>query len=347
MKIQMLFFAGIFLGSVACSKEKKDGFNFGAPAVAPIVDGATPEGLKSSLGLLSQDEYLKLLDSASTEESFKSYVTNYVFKKDTTGKVAGPVYYRYWVDMLDQAMTQTQERISGTEDSSDKCWKKAPVSISHTFTIGGQEVSAVGKYSCWENQSTPNAAAGGYQKMAFGKDESHYYFIFITSDSTEFSAERIVIAKAAADSSTAEIWFIGRSLQGGPGGSIISGTANRIVADKTTGAFAYGLTDEAIGSTNCAMFARSNGTILNFQARTPLVGSSGECQDVTGMEWGTGACYDAKTLAPTTGCSGLTSVPANYGASSPFRESDVTALEEDSETITKTDFSAAGIAEFN
>jgi hypothetical protein len=335
--------------SVACSKEDKKSFNFGAPAVAPIVDSATPAGLKGGTSLLSEAEYLSLLDTASTEESFKSYITNYVFKKDETGKVAGPVFYRYWVDILDQSMAQTQTRIEGMEDEPERCWNQAPVSVTHTFTIGGQEVSTTGKYSCWENQGTPNSASGGFQKMAFGKDGSDYYFMTVTSDAAVFSAsqgERIVIAKASADSTTAEIWFIGRSLQGGPGGSQISGVANRIVADKTTGAFAYGLTDEAVGSTNCAMYARSNGTVLNFQARTPLMGSSTQCQDVTGMEWGVGACYDAKTLAPSTGCESLVTVPSNYGAATPFRETDVTVIDEDSESITKFDFSAAGIPEF-
>jgi hypothetical protein len=334
--------------SAACSKEEKKTFDFASPAVAPIVDGATPAGLKGGVSLLSDADFTKLLDSATTEESFKSYITNYVFKKDTTGKVAGPVYYRYWVDVLDEAMAQTKSRITEQEDNADRCWNQAPVSITHTFTIGAQKVSTVGKYSCWENQSTPNSASGGFQKMAFGTDGTDFFFIFVTSDATEFKSfqgERIVIAKAAADSSTAEVWFIGRSLQG-MGTQSMSGVANRIVANKTTGAFAYGLTDEAIGSTNCAMYARSNGTVMNFQARTPLMGSSSECTDVTGMEWGTGACYDAKTLAPTTGCEGLSSVPSNFEASAPFKESDVTVIENDSELITKIDFSALGVAEF-
>jgi hypothetical protein len=347
MKTRITFMPIMFAVLFGCSDKKT--YSFGAPAVAPIVDSATPSGLKGGTALLGTEEFLRLIDSAATEESFKTYITNYVFKKDTTGKVAGPVYYRYWVDVLDSAMAQVDSRIKEQEDTSDRCWNQTPVAITHTFTIGSEEVTATGKYSCWENQSTPTSAAGGFQKMAFGKDETHFYLMYVTSDATEFTAsqgERIIIAKAAADASTADIWFIGRSLQGGPTGSKISGVANRIMADKTTGAFAFGLTDEAIGSTNCAMFARSNGTVVNFQARTPVPASNTECIDVTGMEWGTGACYDAKTLATATGCTDIATVPEGYGTAAPFKESDVTVIEEDSKTITNIDFSAAGVAEF-
>lgn len=332
----------------ACAEDKKS-FKFGAPAIAPIVDSTTPKGLKGGTALLDTEAFLKLIDTAATEESFKTYITNYVFKKDTTLQVAGPVFYRYWVDVLDTTMAQIDGRVAETEDTDDRCWNKEPVSVTHTFTIGAEEVSTTGKYNCWESQSMPNPADGGFQKMAFGKDETHVYLSYFTRDAAEFTGnqgERIIFAKASLDSTSAEIWFIGRSLQGGTAGTQISGVANRIIADKTTGAFSFGLTDEAIGSTNCAMYARSNGTALNFQARTPLSGSSTECQDVENMAWGTGACYDAATLAPATDCTGLDTVPANYGTSAPFKETDVKAIEDDSETIVEFDFAAAGIAEF-
>jgi hypothetical protein len=108
-KIAVLSSAFVLL-SVGCSDDK-NAFNFGAPAVAPNVDSATPSGLKDGNALHGTAEFLNLIDTASTEESFKSYVTNYVFKKDTTGKVAGPVYYRNWVDVLDSGISQVDSRI--------------------------------------------------------------------------------------------------------------------------------------------------------------------------------------------------------------------------------------------
>jgi hypothetical protein len=346
MKKQILSALALTM-SIGCSGEK---YEFGAPEVAPIVDGAVPSGLKGGTSLHSMQDFLQLMDTASTEESFKSYVTNYVFKKDTTGKVAGPVYYRYWIDVLDEGMAQVETRISERDDEDSACWNQDAVELTHTFTIGSEDVKFAGKYNCWESQSTPNSATGGFQKMAFGKDDDNFYLMYVTSDAKEFTSggqgERIVMARAAADSSSADIWFIGRSFQSGPNGSMISGTANHILANKTTGAFSFGLTDEAIGSTNCAMFARSNGSVVNFQARTPVAGSATECQDVTGMAWGTGACYDSATLATATGCEDLKSAPSDFGTSAPFKESDVTAIEEDSKTLANLDFDAAGVAEF-
>jgi hypothetical protein len=94
------------------------------------------------------------------------------------------------------------------------------------------------------------------------------------------------------------------------------------------------------------MYARSNGSLVNFQARTPKLGSSTECTDVQNMTWGSGACYDNKTLAATTGCDGLERVPSEFGAASPFKETDVLDIKADSARITNIDFAAAGVSEF-
>jgi hypothetical protein len=64
------------------------------------------------------------------------------------------------------------------------------------------------------------------------------------------------------------------------------------------------------------------------------------------MAWGTGGCYDAASLASTTGCTELATVPSDFGLTVPFKESDVIDIKADSETITKTDFTAAGVPEF-
>jgi hypothetical protein len=346
--------SAVAISLAACSKKDKkiDGYDYAAPTVAPIVESAAPKGLTGSATLLLADNAFEaILDTAATEASFKTFMSTYMFKKDTTGKVAAPVYYRYWVDVLDDAMTQVKTRIAGTEDSADRCWNKELVTFTHKFTVASQEVSAVGKYNCWELQSTPSSSAnGGFQKMAFGKDETHFYLMYITSDATTLSTpsqgERIIIAKAALDSTSADIWFIGRSLQGSPSGSNIRGVVNRIIANKTDGSFSFGLSDEGIGSTNCAIYARSNGQKVNIQARTPRQGSSTECQNVENMAWDTGGCYDAASLASTTGCTELVAVPSDFGLTVPFKESDVIDIKEDSEVITKTDFAAAGVTEF-
>jgi hypothetical protein len=339
------------LTTFSCSSDdsSKSGYSFGAPEIAPIVDSVTPEGLTSSSSALTQQEYLDLLDTADTEESFKTFVTSYVFKKDTTGKVAAPVFYRYWIDVLDRTMKEVGGRLAESEDKEGACWKKDPVSLTHSFTVGSEDVEVIGKYNCWELQSTPNDAKGGFQKMAFGKDDDYAYLMTVTSDSEEFSSfegERVIFAKAALDSTEADVWFIGRSLQGMTNNQQIRGVANRIIVNKETNAFSYGLSDEGIGSTNCAIYARSNGTILNFQARTPDTGSSDTCKDVTGMEWGTGACYNAATLATATGCESLATAPDDYGVSAPFKETDVAAVKEGSEKITDFDFEGAGVAKF-
>ncbi len=290
------------------------------------------------------------MDTAETEAEFKAYITNYVFRQDTTGTVAGPVFYRYWVNILDEELARLEKRIAADENEPERCWNQPLAEVTNTFTVGGEEVSFVGKYNCLaEATGAVTPENGGVAKMLFGKDETHYYFASITRDAAEFKqneGERIVFAKAAADATTAEIWFIGRSLQVGPAGSHIRGVVNRIMANKTTGAFSYGLSDEGIGSTNCAMYGRSDGTKLNFQARTPKTGSTSECQDVENMTWGTGACYDAATLEPATDCAALATVPTGYGVSQPFKEIDVIDVKEDSESITDFDFLAAGVKEF-
>jgi hypothetical protein len=64
------------------------------------------------------------------------------------------------------------------------------------------------------------------------------------------------------------------------------------------------------------------------------------------MEWGTGACYNAATLATATGCESLATAPEDFGTSTPFKETDVAAVKAGSEEITDFDFEAAGVAKF-
>ncbi len=347
--VGICFFLSILVSSCSAKSSSSSGFSFGAPEISPIVDSATPTGLKGSSASLTKSDFARLLDTADTEASFKAFATSSVFSKNMTGSVAAPVFYRYWVDVLDESMAQIDQRLAGMEENSeDACWNQDAVELTHTFTVGTEVVSVIGKYNCWENQGSPNADKGGFQKMAFGKDENFAYLMYITVDSTTFAAsegERIIFGKVDLDGNNAEIWFIGRSLQGMTNNQQIRGVANRIIANKTTGAFSFALSDEGIGSTNCAMYANSDGSLINFQARTPEQGSSTQCKNVTGMEWGVGACYDATTLESATGCESLAGVTDDFGLSTTFKETDVAAVKAGSETIAGFDFAAAGVAE--
>ena len=188
--------------------------------------------------------------------------------------------------------------------------------------------------------------------MAFGKDADNFYLMYITSDATTLSTsgqgERIVIAKAGADSNTADIWFIGRSFQKTPDSATgtIKAVASRVIANKSTGSFTFSLVNEPSGNSICSIFTRSNGTKTYVEARTAVPGSTNACTDVTGMVPGTAACYDATTMATTTDCSAVSTVPTDFGAESTFIDTDLSGLAADSESITKLDFAALGVGEF-
>lgn len=370
LTISLGFMSSVLVSSsffVACSdKEDKKTFDFGAPKVAEIVDAAAPKGLTGSTTSLAPEcasfnPNAPVTGGWQLMDNYLSYLKCATFQKNANTE--GPAYYRYWVDVLDAAMASTNSRLNGAADSLPACISAAPVEKTFNFdvekTSGTDAVSVTMKLNCFEDQNGPTGAS---QVMAFGKDDTHFYLVYLTKTVQTLAATgdgfMVVLAKADAAGNEADIWFIGNSYQGGEGvvpSDKISTVVNRVIANKSTGAFTYAIAESVIGLTKQSNFIRSDGTNMYFKGQTanPGMGSM-SVQDIVDGSSAAEFCFGAtdlstKTLATCTGAS-LDDVPSNFGMTEAPRSKATTSffsdLKADVNSIIVTDFAAAGIGRF-
>jgi hypothetical protein len=321
--------------SSSCGKENKDkvGYDFQAPKLAPIVDAAAPKALKSGKGPTT----LQLEDTSTvctfqdgsgcdTLQGFLTFAKSYVFQKSSDPAVAAPTYYRYWVDTVDLALSQTKERLKDNkiEEGQTACYSGEAKTVPFVFPIAGQQVTVNAKLFCYEQQTTPDA--GTSQDFAFGKDADSFWLVYRTKDkgTTTGKGSRIVIAKAKANGKEADIWFLGGSYQQTPGAASAQYRVNaqRILANASNGSFVFNsVEDPALPLVFASFFANSNGKKLYMEARTAGEGTSAGAPhvDVAGMAPGTGACLEAGNIeVETTGCDDVKKIPATFGVKTPF-----------------------------
>ena len=366
-----------------CSKDSGGASSFGAPNIGAIVDAAIPTALKTSSASRNRLwDRLSAVPSAhaaqstctsknpasssscSTAAHFVEYLRDEVFQKITG--VAGTQYYRYWIDVLDTAMSETDGRITGSE-SAPACVEQTPVEVAFTFNINTETVTVRQKLQCWEQQTAPGSAT---QNMAFGKDSENVYLVYRTDDNalTNGSGERYVIAKASVDGNQAEIWFVGASCQKA-GGASCSGrsefkvNAQRVLANKSTGSFTFNTVEDetvANGMLFGDFYANSNGTNIYLEAAF----GNGSLTDVSGMtSAGNGAsnCLVASTLSATSAATCNTigrsgGMPSNFGLTAPMRNKHSTVWQADAtargafltalDTISGIDYTAQGVGKF-
>ncbi len=354
-----------------CDKDKKT-YDFGAPNVGAIVEASAPKGLTgagASLTLAADcssfNPNQQITGGWQLIDNYFSYIKCATFQKNPN--VEGPAYYRYWVDVLDKAMAETNKRLNDAADSLPACVTATPTTLTLTFDVesasstSSETVSFPMKFSCYESQSTPTP--GSSQVMAFGKDETHFYLMYITKDAEQLTSTgqgiRIVMAKADASGNEADIWMIGNSYQNGPSvipTDKISTMVNRVIANKTTGAFTYSIAESVIGLTKQSSFIRSNGSYVYFSGQTALPGNDG--LKVTDVVDSTGQinefCYasnslESQNIATCTGV-GLNTVPSNFGLTEVPRAKAVATFFADLKAsvnkISTTDFAALGIQAF-
>ena len=364
-----------------CSKESGSGTTFGAPNIGAIVDAAIPSRLKGASASLRQrkvESWLGLTSAfatsatctsgASADSSGCATASNYidflrseVFEKATG--VSGTQYYRYWVDVLDTAMSQTNSRLA--EDTTPPaCLDQTPVSVNYSFNVNGQSVTVTQKLQCWEQQTAPGATS---QNMAFGKDSEYFYLVYRTDDNalTNGSGERYVIAKATIDGNQAEIWFVGAGCQVVGGGSCSSRSdfkvnAQRVLANKSTGQFTFNSVedDSLTGYIFNDFYGNTDGTNLYLEAG---FARGGTLFDVTGMtSAGNGAnnCILTSDLSSAGTCTSLgrSSMPANFGLTAPMRNKHSSKWQADAsaksayltalQAIADIDYTAQGVGKF-
>ena len=351
----------------ACGGDKdKKTYDFGAPKIAAIVDATAPKALTgSSAGLRVAPDCSAFNPGSVTGgwqlmDNYLSYLKCATFQKNTS--VAAPAYYRYWVDVLDRAMADTNSRLNGAADALPACVTAEPVAKTFTFDIetssSTEAVNVAMKFNCFEDQTGPM----GSQVMAFGKDATHFYLMYLTKDAdtltTTGQGHRIVMAKADAAGNEADIWFIGNSYQGGDSvvpTDKIATVANRVIANKTTGAFTYAMAESVIGLLSQSNFIRYDGTSFYFKGQTTLPGpSSMSVQDIVDGSSNTEFCFGASDLATKTlatcQSANLDDVPSDFGMTEAPRSKATTTffsdLKADVTTILATDFAAAGVGRF-
>jgi len=328
-------------------KKKKVRGSFPVPSVSEVVDEAAPSGLKSGAGLRGMD-LATMLESVATAAGMEEFVKTKVFQEDTTGTIPGAVYYRYFVDVLDRAMDQTETRISATEleEGETRCYTESPVEVSQSLVINGETINWSAKYNCWETQDIPTADRGGKQIMAFGKDDDHFYLNYLTRTSEEYTnsgdGEILVFAKATTDSNEADVIYLGQAYGGPPGNVGMKPAFSRIIANKETGAFSFLLAFEPSGAALCTIFVRSNGEKIYIEARAD---SMGACVDVADMEPGSGKCFAAADMAATTGCEGISTYPSQFLFTGTVDDQNLADIKETSASLVAFDFTAAGVGE--
>jgi len=333
LKITSIF-AIVLTGIFSSCGKKKQGSQFGAPNLGTIVDAAAPSNLKTTSLLFNSELNLNREDRAScsvlnndssgcsTATSFMNFVRSEVFQK--ISGVAATMYYRYWVDVVDTAISQTNTRLAGIEDSA-ACLGQTPATVNFTFPMQGTTVSVSTRLQCWEAQSGSGAAT---QNMAFGKDENYYYLVYRTNDNatTSGSGVRIVIAKATLDGNSTDIWFLGASYQTYGGTTSRRVNAQRVLANKTTGAFTFNSIEEDDVAKNYLFgnfFVNSDATHLYVEAS---FGNGGTITDVTGMTRTNPYCAsvsDLTTAVSASNCNSIDadSLPSNFGLTTPMTNS--------------------------
>jgi hypothetical protein len=378
--IVLLIFASTL--TLGCGNTTSSGGSgFGAPNIGAIVDSATPSNLKSTTTTASYFlERLLGINSAvassatctaagnvstgcGTAENYLEFLRSEVFQKVTGGSVAATLYYRYWVDVLDTAMTETDKRVKS--NNSAACLSQSPVSVDFKFNVSGADVTVTSKLQCWETQTGTGTTT---QNMAFGKDSTHFYLVYRTNDNatTAGSGIRIVIAKAALDGTTADIWFLGASYQSPMGGGATErrGNVQRVLANKTTKAFTFNTVEEddtAKGYLFGSFFANTDGTNLYLEA---AYGAGGAINDVTGMTRAAPYCAALSAITTPLAASTCTTinaanVPSGFGLTAPmtnsstgsatlWQASDTTeaAFEAAVDAIIAKDYTAAGVGVF-
>ncbi len=358
--------AAASIAAVGCEAKKDEGSKasgarFGAPSLGAIVDSAAPGGLTSSSSLQSARMPAKSLapQSIVTDcstytggtnhhelDNFLSFMKCGVFQKNTT--LAGPTYYRYWVDILDATLASIDARFAAAENPP-ACLKATAISKTFQFTLdhadatmSPETVSLPMKFSCYED--TDNYV------MAFGKDDDYYYVANFTSQDSD-ATRVLVMARASKDGNTADLWFLGTSPQSGAAvpawANGKTAVANRVIANKETGSFTYSIAEIPLGLAQQSNFIRSDGSIFYFKAQASDGQSAQDVADGADTEF----CRDAVSLAATTdatACStaGLNVIPTGFGLTTVPRSGGAAFFDElkaDIETIATTDFGALGV----
>lgn len=365
-----------------CSKES-GGYNFGAPNIGAIVDAAIPSTLKTSSASVKSkriESWLGLPSAYATSATCTSVgstvatgcstASNYVefLRSEVFQKVSGvseSQYYRYWVDVLDNAMNETNTRLAGSS-TAPACVDQTPVTVNFSFNVNNQAVTVATKLQCWEQQTAPGSAT---QNMAFGKDSENFYLVYRTDDNSlsNGSGERYVIAKASIDGNQADIWFVGASCQNvgtTPCSSRndFKGNAQRVLANKTTGDFTFNsVEDESLAGAKIFgdFYGNTDGTNLYIEG---AFGNGGTITDVTGMT-ASGAATNCLKVSDLTSlgsdCSptlGRGAMPSDFGLTAPMRNKHTTKWQADStaktaflsalDTISSIDYTAQGVGKF-
>lgn len=364
---------------IGCSKQS--GIDFGAPAIATIVDSATPSSIKSTtttfenffnrFGFASAYAASSTCSSANnvssgcaTAANYLEFIRSEVFQKLTAGSVAATQYYRYWVDVLDAAMTSTNDRLKNNK-GAPACTSQTAVAVDFTFNVNGTSVTTSPKLQCWETQTATGAAT---QNMAFGKDSTSFYLVYRTNDNatTAGSGIRIVIAKASLDATTADIWFLGASYQTVVSSRAVErrGNIQRVLANKSTGAFTFNTAEEddtAKGMLFGNFYANTDGSKIYMEA---AYGAGSSLTDVTGMNRSTPYCASVSAITTALSASQCADInashmPTGFGSTAPFTNSSTgsatlwqantaaeTAYETAIDNIVAMDYTALGVGKY-
>lgn len=191
--------------------------------------------------------------------------------------------------------------------------QKTPTSVDFTFPINGNTVTVTSKLQCWETQTVSGSTAT--QTFAFGKDDDYYYLVYRTFDSctTSGCGKRFLLAKATVDGNKADIWMVGSSKQTANSTTDDSMNVQRILANKSTGAFTFNHVKDPLfnaGIGFASFYGNTDGTKVymegvgavgsNYNAAVGFGYNNGWCASVSALTTSTpGTCGDVdRTVTP-------------------------------------------------
>jgi len=367
----------LLLSACGEDEKKKGSYQFGSPNISEIVEAAAPSGLRSaSAGLNLLADCSTFDPTGSPPPGGWQLIDNYMmwlrcatFQEDTSGKVEGTAYYRYWVDVLDKAMAETEKRLA-SQEVAPSCMQSDPIPLEFSFRVEKPDstesdtANVEMKINCYEKQA--GAPGAESQIMAFGKDDSNFYLIFLIKHAdvlTEVGkGNLIVLAKTDIEGTKADVWALSNTFLGNASGVFefpdgIAISFNRVVADKNTGAFTYSVAESGFGQTKVASFIRSNGSQFSFTGQTSgFVNNQMQLLDIVKASDSDQKqfCYETSDLASLepSQCAeaDLYTVPSDFGLSqAPRGKSDQyfnQDLRADISSIMGTDFEAKEVGEY-
>jgi len=284
----VLVFSAICLVTSGCANSSSgNGTSLGVPPLLPIVRDAAPSALKGSR---YSDRSSGCFTSGGTASDIFTCLKDRVLSESPVeGPTAAQWYLRY--------VKELDERVSVITTGTSACATQAAVAVPLDLSSGITNMPAE-TFSLQCEYPYTQMPSGWTGSFAYGTEGDT-----ITLVSRMYSSDggfTVLAGNVDKAGTTAKIWFFGAYLSGGD----LKYLVVRLLANKTTGAFAYNwLASNALNTDNneldfCDFYLRSNGSDSLRIAANP--GLSAACNTLSTFDFDSGlGGTQAACVSPT------------------------------------------------